>query len=320
MTSHLDGNTDQDKLHCLCSKSYKEQAIWFLNAFWDSYSNEADLFWEYVDKCNTLDVDRHADGCGLDEAVAHRFLELMHETLTVVAMRDRLRKTGALSSTERPKLVPLTHYLLFKHPVDWRVLVNTKGDNSEEIAEAQRLLDAVSEAFAESERRAEKARRAEAKARAEEAPFKAAQEEVDAALAEVKAQEDYRNNRTEELKRKSSEGGVVQQNKAKNELAQHLAEDPLPLRKAKITLEAALKKAEKARAPFEAATREAEAARAAADEALEDARRKLEEAEAYLEEVKKKPGTPHGAIWWLEKELHEKRKFLPSSKGGISKK
>jgi len=44
-------------------------------------------------------------------------------------------------------------------------------------------------------------------------------------LAEVKAQEDYRNNRTEELKRKSQEGGVVQQNKAKNELAQHLAEE-----------------------------------------------------------------------------------------------
>ena len=43
---------------------------------------------------------------------------------------------------------------------------------------------------------------AEAKAnyaREQEAPFKAAQEEVDAALAEVKAQEDYKNNRTEEV-------------------------------------------------------------------------------------------------------------------------
>jgi hypothetical protein len=33
------------------------------------------------------------------------------------------------------------------------------------------------------------------------------------------------------------------EDKAKAELAQHLAEDPLPLRKAKVTLEAALKKA-----------------------------------------------------------------------------
>src|SRR4051812_3869997 len=78
-------------------------------------------------------------------------------------------------------------------------------------------------------------------------------------------------------------GGSVSQGRAKAELAQHLgnhprhalstiislcyyfvfvtiAEDPLPLRKAKITLEAALKRAEKARAPFEAATRAAEEA------------------------------------------------------------
>jgi len=163
----------------------------------------------------------------------------------------------------------------------------------------------VSAAFAEAERQTEAARKAEA-------PFKAAQEEVDAALADVKAQESARDNRTAELQRKSTEGGVVQQNKAKAELAQHLAEDPLPLRKAKITLEAALKRAEKARAPFEAA-------RKAAEEALEEARQKMEEAETYLAEVKAQPGSPHGAIWWMQRELEEQKKYLPSSKGGVAK-
>jgi len=161
----------------------------------------------------------------------------------------------------------------------------------------------------------------------------AAQEEVDAALADVKSQESARDSRTAELQRKSTEGGIVQQNKAKAELAQHLAEDPLPLRKAKITLEAALKRAEKARAPFEAATqaaitarqaaeqarREAEAARLSAEAALDDARHKVAEAEAYLEEVKAKPGSPLGAIWWMEKELDEQKKYLPASKGGVAK-
>jgi len=104
----------------------------------------------------------------------------------------------------------------------------------------------------------------------------------------------------------------VAQNKAKAELAQHLAEDPLPLRKAKITLEAALKKAEKARAPFEAATKLAE-------DALEEARKKLADAENYLEEVKKKPGSSHGTFWWMDRELQEKKKFLPERKGGIKK-
>jgi hypothetical protein len=53
--------------------------------------------------------------------------------------------------------------------------------------------------------------------------------------------------------------------------------DPLPLRRAKLTTEAARKKAEKARAPFETATKIAEAARAEADEAVAEASRLVAE-------------------------------------------
>ena len=70
--------------------------------------------------------------------------------------------------------------------------------------------------------------------------MKASQLELEAALAEVKKQEDAYNAKTETLKKKSEEGGVVSRNKAKNELAQHLAEDPLPLRQAKITAEGSI--------------------------------------------------------------------------------
>merc|ERR1712137_860441 len=82
--------------------------------------------------------------------------------------------------------------------------------------------------------------------KAREAEAKAAQQELEAALAEVKAQEDAYNQKKADLELKSTQGGVVSQNKAKAELAQHLAEDPLPLRRAKITQEAAVKKAERA--------------------------------------------------------------------------
>ena len=44
----------------------------------------------------------------------------------MLALRERLRKTGALSATDRPKVVPLTHYILFKYDLDWKHLVNTK--------------------------------------------------------------------------------------------------------------------------------------------------------------------------------------------------
>jgi len=316
----LTGSTDNEKLLSLCSKTYKEQAVWFLNAYWDKYQNDAEHIWSWVLKHTSLDLQNGANGTGLDELNAHRFLESINETLTVVSMREGLRATGAISASERPKTVPITHFLLFKFKVDWRQLVNTKGDNSAEIAEAQRLLDEVSKAFAESEKQANLARTAENAARIQEAPFKAAQEELEAAVADVKRQEDERNEKTALLQKKSSEGSVVQQNKAKAELAQHLAEDPLPLRKAKITLEAARKKAEKARAPFEAVTKAAEAARAKAEAALAEASSRVDEAEAYLNEVKAKPGSPHGAIWWIERELQEQKKYLPTSKGGVAKK
>ena len=154
----------------------------------------------------------------------------------------------------------------------------------------------------------------------------------------MKAQEDAYNGKTEKLKKESEEGGVVSRNRAKVSLDAHLAEDPLPLRKAKITLEAANKRAEKARAPFLearapflAATEAAEAARSdatarreqaaaaktRAEEAVAVAQASVAEAEAFLNELKACPGGGHGALWWMDRELIEKKKYMPVSRGGI---
>ena len=94
-------------------------------------------------------------------------------------------------------------------------------------------------------------------------------------------------------------------NKAKAELAQLQAEDPLPLRRAKITTEAAVKKAEKTKR--------------AAEETLEEVKRRVEEAEAYLKKVKAQCGSAQGGIWWIERDLHEAKKYMPTAKGGIRK-
>ena len=88
---------------------------------------------------------------------------------------------------------------------------------------------------------------------------------IEAALAELKAQEDAYNQKKADLEKKSQEGGVVSRNKAANELAQHLAEDPLPLRRAKITTEAAVKKAERTRIASEEAAVQASNSRVAAE-------------------------------------------------------
>ena len=410
---------DNSKLAALCGRTYKEQAVWFLNCFWDKYEGESERLWAYVQKLNEIDIDQHDAGSAVDEMKAHVFLEKFDETLTVRDMREKLRSTGAIGETERPKAVPLTHYLLYRYNVDWHTLVDEtrQGSNKEELAKAEKLLQEVQAAFRESEAKASVARQklleaqsaeraakdreadakaseaaakqreedakkaaAEAKQReaqakqdaeaavAREGEAKAAQEELAAALAELQAQEKAYNDKKTDLERKSEEGGVVSRNKAKAELAQHLAEDPLPLRRAKITQEAAVKKAEratqaaaeareaaqasavassrarqeaeqaanqatdarqKAEKDAQAASRAREAATAAAnasaaakaeaDAAVDAAAKRLGEAEEYLNEVRSRPGQAFGALWWIDRELHEQKKYLPVSKGGIAK-
>jgi len=39
---------------------------------------------------------------------------------------------------------------------------------------------------------------------------------------------------------------------------------------------------------------------------------KLEEASAFLEEVKKKSGKCYGTFWWMEREIEEAQKYLPT--------
>merc|ERR1712063_88876 len=328
--SALGRMSEQAKLQELCGKTYKEQGIWFLNCFWQEFAEpEAELVWNYVAKNAELDLENHETGCGLDEMKAHVFLEKFDETLTVRDMRDKLRSTGAIGQSDRPKLVPLTHYLLYKYNADWKKLVDEtrQGSNKEEMEKAEQMLQEVTAAVKESESKASTARKAladaqsaenaakqreseavesenqakqresEAKNTAEQAKVKesqsqkdaeaakereaearAAQQELEAALKELEAQEKAFNDKKEDLKRKSEEGGVVSRNKAANELAQLLSEDPLPLRRAKITQEAAVKKAERAAKASADATQAAEASAKSASEARKDAEQAAEQA------------------------------------------
>jgi len=124
-----------------------------------------------------------------------------------------------------------------------------------------------------------------------------AEAELKKELATLKEQEESYNNKTKELTTKA-EGSGVSAMRAKNELAQHLAEDPLPLRKAKLSTEAATKKAERARTKQE--------------EAVQECAKRLGDAEAFLQTVISKGSGPAlGTLWWIERELKEKKKYLP---------
>jgi len=224
--------------------------------------------------------------CSLDEFWSHKYLESLGKTLSVI----EFRKEFAAIDTNFDKRMGFLEYLIWAFKRTPKECLSRPQGSTDpaalaELEKAQKLLDEVTVAF-----NAAEARKNEALA---------AENELKAALAALKEQEDAYNQKTQDLKAKS-EGGGVSAMRAKNELAQHLAEDPLPLRKAKLTTEAATKKAEKARK--------------AADDAAELAAKKLQEAEDYLNEVKQRAGgETRGTYWWMEREIQERKKFMPKT-------
>ena len=175
-------------------RTHKEQAVWFANAFWEDFAQgEAENLWRFVEHCVNID-NAKAAGTELDEMEAHRFLEKADEAHTVLEMRSRLRKTGAIGQSERPKAVPLSHYLLFKYDAHsnklfHELVTRSQGDNQKAIDEAQAKLDAVSVAFEEANRAAAAASAALKEAQDREAAAVSAENDAKAKEADAKARE-----------------------------------------------------------------------------------------------------------------------------------
>jgi len=223
--------------------------------------------------------------------------------------------------------------------------MTAKLEESKAAAErAKKAADSAKKA-AESAKKAAEAAKVTAEASAKAAKAVAdAEAEAKAALSVLQAEEKAFEDKKAALEKTKSDMsiGVVKRNKAANELDQLLSEDPLPLRKAKINQSAAVKKCERATKAAEAAKAKADADAAAAEEAskkadaaeceavaaekeavaaeeraqasVAEAEKKLQEALDCLEAEKQKGGVAQGDIWWMQREITEKKKYLPASK------
>jgi len=290
--------------------TYIEQSKAFLNAYWHEYEGEAENVWDWTHQFIELDIDKGKEGSDLDEFNAHRFLERLGETRTIKDLRDELRDIDM----DFNKRMAIIEYLLFRNQKTIGDFVRRpQGENTAEVQHAQHALE-------EAQRSLEEAREAEGKAvidaqiAEEKAELSAiAERELRAALSDLHEQEENYERTKQALTTRSEDPnlGVVQRNKAKNELSQLLAEDPLPLRRAKITTEAATKKAEKAVIAAQDAANQARDARAEAEVKVVECFAKFQEAENYLEELRSRPGGGQGAIWWINRELTEAKKYLP---------
>ncbi|GAB5358175.1 hypothetical protein AAMO2058_000436200 [Amorphochlora amoebiformis] len=297
--------TDMDKLKELSAKKYADQAVAFMNVYWDKfYKNEKarEELWTWTNIFIKLDKKKEK-GCELNEFDAHRFLEQIDETLSVKDMREFLRSVDI----DFNKMVSLTEYLVSKFKVDWKVYINTPiGMDEKRQKELQDARNAVIQAKEKAENAmAEKKNSDKAAAEA-----KAAAEEVKAALAKVLSEEKKYQSKLAKHEKDSKDTslGVVKRNKAANLLQQLKAKPTLSLQQAKITLQAAERKSTKA-------AKKAANAAIIAGEALKRAEQAFAEAEEKLKEILDKPvAGGNGSSWWLNREFEEAKKYMPKSK------
>jgi len=313
-----------EKFRQFTSLVYAEQAKAFLNAYWEELQGETENIWTWAHQFIELDIEKGKEGNDLDEFNAHRFLERMGETKTIKQMRDELR---AIDMDFNKRMAVLEYLCFHYHKSIEDFVRRPQGDNTAEINEAQRQLEEAQralqiaqDAVTASDEAARAADIAAKEAQRDAESAAAAAAELKLALDALQREEDANNETTGRLTTRSQDQslGVVQRNKAANELAQHLSQDPLPLRQAKITTEAATKKAERANLAAIESAKEAHRSSLQAQKSAEEAREKAQEAEnmcadaeRFLEEVRSRPGGGQGALWWIDRELQEVKKFLP---------
>jgi len=264
----------------LSKMRYKDQAVWFMNGFWGTAGKDAKgtignddglKMWSYVKKFEELDMQgatkKGAEGNELDQFWSAKFLEDMITALTAMARKEALRtidqdNNGCMSAIE---------FLIWHYGKGVTETVKAPQGSSPALEEAKKKMEAVQAALTE---------------------LLKLKAELQAAVAALHAEEQAYENKKKELEETSKVGGV-KGNKAANELAQLKAEDPLPLRRAKITQEAALRKVEKQE-----------------NQLMRD----LKAAEQAVEEAKKGGGIGPGTLWWMNRELFEADSRLPTSK------
>eukprot|EP00020_Sapocribrum_chincoteaguense_P013430 CAMPEP_0170734838 /NCGR_PEP_ID=MMETSP0437-20130122/2795_1 /TAXON_ID=0 /ORGANISM="Sexangularia sp." /LENGTH=331 /DNA_ID=CAMNT_0011073161 /DNA_START=98 /DNA_END=1093 /DNA_ORIENTATION=+ len=299
----------------ISAKNYKDQAIWFINAWIGQDATMVDNceeIWKIIKKFAELDLEgptkKGVEGNELDSFLSARLLETLDSAMTALERKAAFAKidldsNGCISAIE---------YLLWKYEKDVGATVNAPQEaDSEALEKAKAKMAAVQASLDETRSKLEATAATVAKLKADEAELATAEADLSAALAELKAQEDAYAAKIAELTDASSAGGVKGA-KAANELAQLKEEDPLPLRKSKITQEAALRKVQKAKAAVEESRRQQEAAQAELDAAYVELQGKMAECEEELNQAAQKMTAGKGTIAWMKRELHEADFYLPT--------
>eukprot|EP00461_Guttulinopsis_vulgaris_P002729 UN02730 len=291
-----------EKIREVNAKPYKAQAIWFLNAFFHELKDDQKKnVYDLVAAFSKEDHVKGAKGNELNAVQAFSLLQKRNQTLTALQLKAQLRTVDIDANGE----MALAEYLLFhyeKSPKDFAT--RPQGTASEE---EQRKLDDVKQKVDLLSKVFEELSAAQAAAEKAEEEVKAAKAEAEEVAAEIKKQEDAKAAEIARLEALTQDQsvGIVKRNMAVQQLAAAKNEDPLPLRKAKLTQDACVRRLDRAVKASEAATQ-------AATEKANQAAAELKAAEEEFKQLQATcSGIAHGEIYYLEQELIEKKRYLP---------
>jgi len=123
-----------DAWNNIVTRKYADQAIWFLNGFWDEVQGDAEKFWGYAELFAELDEEKKAEGNELDEFWSHKFLERIGRTMTVIKMREEFRTIDV----DFNKKMSMTEFLGYTyHKTIQQIIDAPQGGNQELIDAAQ---------------------------------------------------------------------------------------------------------------------------------------------------------------------------------------
>jgi len=280
-----------DKIREANKKDYKAQAVFFLNAAWHNITEtQREEVYQMSLEFPKYDHEKGSNGTELNMTQSFALLQKLSKTMTALELKAQLRKVDIDANGE----MALLEYLIFAFNQDaTKVALAPQGSATPEeqakLEAAEANMKALSKLFDE--------------LLAAQLSVEQLKAEAQVIAAEIKAQEDAKAALIAKLEATSTDQtiGIVKRNMAVQELAQAKNEDPLPLRKAKLTQDAVVRKLEKAVALAAEKTKDAEAA--------------LKKAEEEFEQLKATcSGIAHGSIWMLERDIKEKKRYLPQSR------
>jgi len=146
----------EELLLVIRSYNYKQQAGFFLNAYWDEISETAEVLWDYAMSMAENDTRSGEDGCFLDEGQGIQFMRQNVDDfdMTATQFRNTLRTEICLNNDKKMSLV---EFLLNQFGLDVvELMTRPQGGNTDVIRSTTNRIKEINKELADWEAKLDK--------------------------------------------------------------------------------------------------------------------------------------------------------------------